>query len=186
MILFVPGYDPATRANLAVACDLVEAGDVALLAGRATREEPGISHFRNRMAPLPAADVINPMAVASWLTAASERVEGVRPHQGHGKYSHRYVRRVLIRALFVTLDALAPRGWNASVAEDAPPAEGAQRCPAAYFRVERPLRPRSRHAPAPVTQWQALVGSPPASDCEPSPGSRPRGTVTKILATPNT
>jgi len=38
LIVFVPGYDPATSANLAVAVDLVSAHDLSLLAGRATRE----------------------------------------------------------------------------------------------------------------------------------------------------
>jgi hypothetical protein len=36
MIVFVPGYDPATNANLTVARDLLAAEDLALLAGRAT------------------------------------------------------------------------------------------------------------------------------------------------------
>ena len=38
MIVFVPGYDPATNANLAVACELVSAQDIALFAEHATRE----------------------------------------------------------------------------------------------------------------------------------------------------
>lgn len=37
MIVFVPGYDPATNANLAVARDVIVSGDVALLAQQATR-----------------------------------------------------------------------------------------------------------------------------------------------------
>ena len=37
MIVFVPGYDPATNANLAVARELVSAQDLGLLAGQATR-----------------------------------------------------------------------------------------------------------------------------------------------------
>lgn len=37
MIVFVPGYDPATNANLAVARALITAYDLALLAGQATR-----------------------------------------------------------------------------------------------------------------------------------------------------
>jgi hypothetical protein len=38
VIVFVPGYDPATNANLAVARELVFAEDIALLAEQATRE----------------------------------------------------------------------------------------------------------------------------------------------------
>jgi hypothetical protein len=38
VIVFVPGYDPATKANLAVARDLISAEDLALLAEQATRE----------------------------------------------------------------------------------------------------------------------------------------------------
>ena len=38
MIVFVPAYDVATTANLAVAHDLVSAKDLGLLAGQATRE----------------------------------------------------------------------------------------------------------------------------------------------------
>jgi hypothetical protein len=38
VIIFVPGYDPATNANLAVARELVSAQDIALLAEEATRE----------------------------------------------------------------------------------------------------------------------------------------------------
>jgi hypothetical protein len=38
VIVFVPGYDPATDGNLAVARELVSAQDIALLAEHATRE----------------------------------------------------------------------------------------------------------------------------------------------------
>jgi hypothetical protein len=39
MIIFAPGYDPATRANLAVARELVSGEDLALLGGEATRSK---------------------------------------------------------------------------------------------------------------------------------------------------
>jgi hypothetical protein len=39
MIIFAPGYDPATKANLAVARELVSTEDLALLAEEATRSK---------------------------------------------------------------------------------------------------------------------------------------------------
>jgi hypothetical protein len=92
--------------------------------------------YRNRIAPLPAVDLADPTAVASWLTAARERVDSMRSpaieattRKAHRKHSRRYLRRTLARAIRdveAMLDALAPPDAAATMPppdDDRPPWE---------------------------------------------------------------